>query len=160
MDRDDERLGGQYFVLRMRRCHQRDMLSFHLWLHHLCTVEAKHAVRVIKEHVEMPQKIPAKNSANVGIGCLEMLKVLNDNQRVCYSVRASFEYVQVRERRTRAETDADEPCSALDPQVKLGGQRGINRCDLGACIHQKVVRAGMVDRDRHNYLGALDEPEA
>src|SRR5216683_5554756 len=144
MDRDDERLGGQYFVLRMRRCHQRDMLSFHLWLHHLCTVEAKHIVRVINEHVEMPQKVPAKNSANVGIGCLEMLKVLNDNQRVCYSVRASFEYVQVRERRTRAETDADEPCSALNLQVKFISQRRIDAGDLGACIYEKVVGAGMV----------------
>src|SRR6266851_571700 len=160
MDRDDKRLGGQYFVLRMRRCHQRDMLSFHLWLHRLCVVEAKHVVRVIKEHVEMPQKIPAKNSADVGIGCLEMLEVLNDNEGACYSVRASFEYVQARERRTRAETDADEPCSALDPQVKLSGQRRIDGGDLGTCIHQKVVRAGMVDRDGNNDLGALDEPEA
>src|SRR5258708_31888911 len=116
------------------------MLPFHLWLHHLCVVEAKHAMSIIDEHVEMPQKVTAENSANARIGCLEMLKVLNDNQRVCYSVRASFEYVQVGERGTHAETDADEPCSALNPQVKLSGQRRINGCDLGACIHQKVVR--------------------
>src|SRR6266851_2898703 len=112
----------------MRRCQQRDMLSFHLWLHHLCIVEAKHAVSVIKEHVEM-------------------LEILNDNEGACYSVRAGFEYVQVRERRTRAETDADEPCSALNLQAKFIGQRRINGGDLGSGIDQKVVWAGVVDRD-------------
>jgi len=117
-------------------------------------------MRVIDEHIEMPQKVPTKNSADVRIDCLEMLKVLNDNERVCYSVRASFEYVQVRERRTGAETDPDEPCCALNPQVKLSRQRRINGGDLGACIYVTVVWTGMVDRNRHNYLGALDEPEA
>jgi hypothetical protein len=108
----------------------------------------------------MLQKVPTKNSANVRIDCLEMPKVLNDNERVCYSVRPSFKYVQVRKRRTRSQTDADKPGRALSPQAKFGGQRGIDRGDLGACIHQKVVWAGMVERDRHNYLRALDEPEA
>jgi hypothetical protein len=96
----------------------------------------------------------------VWIGCLEMFEALNNNQRVRYSMRASFEYFQVRKRRTRSETDADKPSRALSPQAKFSSQRGIDSCDLGACIHQKVVWAGMVDRDRHNYLRVLDEPEA
>ena len=154
MDRDDERLGEQYSAFGMRRCHQRDMFPFYLWLHDLCVVETKHAVRVIDEHVEMSQKVTAKNSANVRIGCLEMPEVLNDNQRVCYSVRTSFEYVQVRKRRTRAETDADEPGRTLNLQVKFSGQRRIDDGDLGACIHQKVIRAGVVDRDRNNDLAS------
>src|ERR1700704_4790429 len=99
MDRDDKRLGGQYFVLhfvlRMRRRHQRDMFSFYLWLHDLCIVEAEHAACVIDEHVEMAQKVTAENSADTRIGCLEMLHVLNDNQRVCLSMRAGFECVEV-----------------------------------------------------------------
>ena len=61
MDRDDERLGQQYSV-GMRRRHQRDMFSFYLRLHDLCVVEAEHAARVIDEHVEMAQKVTAKNS--------------------------------------------------------------------------------------------------
>ncbi len=32
-------------------------------------------MRVIDEHIEMPQKVPTKNSADVRIDCLEMLKV-------------------------------------------------------------------------------------
>jgi hypothetical protein len=108
----------------------------------------------------MPQKVAAKNSANFRIGCVETPKVLNDNQRVCYGVRTSFEYVHVRKRRTRAETDADESCGALNPQVKFSGQRRIDDGDLGACIHQKVIRAGVVDCDRNNYLRTLEESEA
>jgi hypothetical protein len=62
-------------------------------------------------------------AVDVRIGCLEMLKVLDDDQRVSYSVRASFQYLQVRERGTGAEADADEPCRTLNPQVKFSGQR-------------------------------------
>ena len=68
MDRDDKRLGEQYCGFRMRRCHQGDMFPFYLWLHDLRVVETKHAMGVIDEHVEMPEKVTAKNSANVGIG--------------------------------------------------------------------------------------------
>jgi hypothetical protein len=89
-----------------------------------------------------------------------MLEILDDGQRVCYSVRASFECVQVGKRRTRAKADADEAGSALNLQVKFSGQCRIDGGDLGACIYKKVVWAGMVDRDRHNYLRAPDEPEA
>src|SRR5580704_2665240 len=102
------------------------MFPFYLWPHEFCVIETKHIVCVIEKQVEMPQKVAAKNSANFRIGCVETPKVLNDNQRVCYGVRTSFEYVHVRKRRTRAETDADESCGALNPQVKFSGQRRID----------------------------------
>jgi hypothetical protein len=38
------------------------MFSFYLRLHDLCVVEVEHAARVIDEHVEMAQKVTAKNS--------------------------------------------------------------------------------------------------
>jgi hypothetical protein len=41
----------------MGRRNQGDMLPFHLRLHHLCVVEAKHTVYVVDEHIEMSQKI-------------------------------------------------------------------------------------------------------
>jgi hypothetical protein len=66
----------------------------------------------------------------------------------------------MRKRRTRAETDADKPGCALNPQVKFSRQRWIDSGDLGASIYEKVVWPGMVDYDGHNYLRALDEPEA
>jgi hypothetical protein len=136
------------------------MLPFHLWLHHLCVVETKHGVRVIDEHVEMPQKIPAENSANVRIGCVELFEVLNYNVWVCHRLRARFEQVQLRKRSTHVEADANKPGRALELQVKFSGQRRIDGGDLGAGVHQKVVWAGVVDNDRNKDLGALDEPEA
>jgi len=65
MNRDDEQRGEGYFVWRLRLCDQRDVPSFHGCLHHLRVVEAKHAVRVVHQHVEMPQKISSDNASNV-----------------------------------------------------------------------------------------------
>jgi hypothetical protein len=99
----------------------------------------------------------------VRIGCLQIPEVLNHNERVCYSVRPSFEYVQVRERRTRSQTDADKPGRSLSPQAKFSGQRGIDSVDLGACIHQKVVGAerlsatGTTIWERRTSVGVANE---
>jgi hypothetical protein len=82
MGRDDERLCVQYSPFRMRWRHQRDVFPFYLWLHDLCVVEAENGVRVIDEHVEMLEKVTAENSTDARIGGLEMLYVLNDNQRI------------------------------------------------------------------------------
>src|SRR5436190_13628817 len=99
------------------------MLPFQILLHELCVVETKHVMRVIEQQIEMPKKVAAKNSANLRIGCVEISKALNDNQRVCYGVLTSFKYLQVRKRRTRAETNADEPGRALNLQMKFFRQR-------------------------------------
>ncbi len=56
-------------------------------------------------------------------------------------------------------SDADDLSRVLTLQVKFGCQRWINHRDLGACVHEKVLRAGVVDHDRQNDLGALDEPK-
>jgi hypothetical protein len=85
------------FVWRLRRCHQRDVPSFHSCLHHLGVVEAKHAVRVVQQHIEMPQKIPSDTSSKVEIGCPERFEVLHHNGMVCNRVGAGFQQVQVRE---------------------------------------------------------------
>jgi hypothetical protein len=58
------------------------------------------------------------------------------------------------------ETHADEACSAFNLQMKYSCQRWIDGGDLGARINLKVVGASVVERDRNDYLGALDEPEA
>jgi hypothetical protein len=108
----------------------------------------------------MSQKIPAKNSANVGIGYLQIPEVVNDNHRVDCSVRASFEDVHVREGRMRVKADADQPYRTFHPQVKFRGQRRVDDGDLSACIDQKVVWAGVVDLDWNNYLGAPNQTEA
>ena len=91
-----EQRGQGYFVWRLRWCHQRDVPSFHGCLHHLCVVEAKHVVRVVHQHVEMPQKIPSDNASKVEIGCLQRLEVLHHNGMVCNRVRAGFQQVQIR----------------------------------------------------------------
>jgi hypothetical protein len=109
----------------------------------------------------MSQKIPPKNSAKVGTGALEVLEVLNDDERVGYGPRASLERVQLRKRSKSAVTNPDyDDSRAPNLQMKFSRQRWINHRHLGACVHQKVVGAGMVDRYRRNDLGALDEPEA
>ena len=135
LHRDNERLGGDYFVVGMGWRHQRDMFSLHLLLHHLCVVEAEHVMPVVDEHVEMPQKVTTENSANLRIGCVEIPKILNDNQRVCCGVRTNFKRVEVRKRRTCVETDTDQPGRAFNLQVKVGCQGGIDNGDLGASIH-------------------------
>src|ERR1700691_2938799 len=73
MDRDNEQPGQRYFVCCLRWCHQGDVPSFHGCLHHLCVIEAKHAVRVVHQHVEMAQKVPDDNAPKVEIGSLERL---------------------------------------------------------------------------------------
>ena len=79
MNRDNQQRGQRYFVWRLRWCRQGDVPSFHSCLHPLCVVEAKHTVRIVHQHVEMPQKIPSDNAAKVEIGCLERLEVLHQN---------------------------------------------------------------------------------
>ncbi len=56
--------GQRYFVCHLRRRNQCNALSFHLLLHHISVVEAEHAVLIVNEHVEVLQKIPARNSTN------------------------------------------------------------------------------------------------
>ena len=146
MDRNDKRFGRQCPLAETRRPHQRNMFALHLCLHHLCIIQAKHAVRVIDEHVEVLQKVPPKNPADVRIGCLKAVKVLYDNQSVSYGMRTRLEKIQMRKRRSGPETDADEPCRALNPKAKFGGQRRIYGGDLGTCIDQKVIRASVVDQ--------------
>jgi len=102
----------------------------------------------------MVEKISAENSANSRVGYPQIAEVLNDNHRVCCRVGASFQYLQVRQRRMGAEADADEPYGTFHRQVKFSGQRRIDRSDLSACIDQKIVWAGVVDLDRNNHLGA------
>ena len=96
MNRDDEQRGQGYCVWCLRWCHQRDVPSFHGCLHHLCVVDAKHAVRVVHQHVEMPQKIPYDNDSKVEICCLQRLEVLNFDEMVRNRVRAGFQQVQIR----------------------------------------------------------------
>jgi hypothetical protein len=106
------------------------------------------------------RKFPPKNPADVRIGCLKPFEALYDNQSVSHGLRTRLKKAQMRKRRPRAEADADEPCRPLNSQAKFGGQRRINGGYLGTCIDQKVVRAGVVDLDRNDYLRALDETEA
>jgi hypothetical protein len=44
-------------------------------------------------------------------------------------------------------------------QVEFGCQQWIHDGVQGACIHQKVEGAGMVNDYRHNYSGTLYEVE-
>jgi hypothetical protein len=44
--------------------------------------------------------------------------------------------------------------------VKFGCQQWIYHRELGACIHQKFMGAGMVNDYWHNYSGTLYEVEA
>ena len=116
-------------------------------------------MRVVHQHVEMPQKIPSENASKVEIGCLQRLQVLHHNGMVCNRVRAGFQQVQIRKGSMRTETDTDDLCRALGLQVKFGCQRWIHDRELGACIQQKFVGAGMVNDYRHNNSGALYEVE-
>ena len=124
MNRDDEKCGQRYFVWRLRWCRQGDVPSFHSCLHHLCVVEAKHAVRVVHQHVEMAQKIPPDNAAKVEIGCLHRLEVVHHNGMVGNRVRAGFQQVQIRRGSLRTETGTDHLSRALGLQVKFGCQQG------------------------------------
>ena len=142
------------------RCGELDVFSFDLFVHCLGFIETERAVGVVDEHIEMPEKIAAENSANVGVGCVELVEALKDDQSVLCGLGAGFEKVQVREEGAGAEADADEAGCALNSQVEVGGQGWLDDCDLGAGVYEEVVRAGVVDRERNDYLGALDEAQA
>ncbi len=159
MNRDDGQFGHGYFVWRLWQCLQRDVPSFHACLHHFCVVETKNPVRVVHQHVEMPQKIPSDNASNLEIGCTQRLQVLHHNGMVGNRMRARFQQPQIRKGSIRTETHTDDLSRASDLQVKFGCQQWIHDRGRGACIHQKVIGAGMVNDHRHNYSRTLYEVE-
>ena len=116
-------------------------------------------MRVVHQHVEMPQKIPSDNAAKLEIGCTQRLKILHHNGMVGNRVRAGFHQLHIRKGSVPAETDTDDLSRALGLQVKFVCQRWIHHCGQGACIHQKVIGAGMVNDYRHNDSRTLYEVE-
>jgi hypothetical protein len=116
-------------------------------------------MRVINEQIEVLKKVSGENSTKPMVRQLCFSKVLNDRQYAFDGVRAGIHPLQLRQRHTRVDSHPRHAGRSVCLEVEFVGKSRIDGCGLGAGIHEKIVRAGVVDSDGHNYQGALHEPK-
>jgi hypothetical protein len=87
------------------------------------------------------------------------VQVIDEHPLVGYRVRAGFDQIELGKGSRLARSGAGDHDGALGTQMKFGGERRIDHCDLGTAIQLKVVGAGVVDGNRQDDLVAVDEAE-
>jgi hypothetical protein len=88
MDSQDQPHCKWQNVIRVLRADQRDALPAYLGAHAPRGVKTEHLVSVIDEHVEMSQEVFSEHSPNVGIGSVDLAKVVDDGERVLDGLKA------------------------------------------------------------------------
>ena len=69
---------------------------------------------------------------------------------------AGINLVEVAVCTARLSRDAAQSCFALDPNVKIRGERGVDCSNLGTGVNEKVVWSVVVYRDADNDEGVLN----
>jgi hypothetical protein len=116
-------------------------------------------VSIVDEHVEMAKKVGPQNSTDVHVGSQGIVELRNKNLVMGYGKGAHFNQLQLRKGSLRWEAYGEHSSLAPALQLKFSSQGWIDRRDLCPGVHQKVIRPGVVDCDRNNYLRTLDETE-
>jgi hypothetical protein len=98
------------------------MRSFHARAHGSGVIEAKQAVRIVDQHVEVLEEIFAENALNVQVGGAQILDVIHEHSLVGDGVGTGLEKVELREGCSLARSGACDHGRALGVQMKCGGE--------------------------------------
>src|SRR5450631_3144289 len=135
------------------------MRSFDISAHRGRVVEAEKVVRIVDQHIELLEKVLAKNTLDVEASDLEIVEVIDEHFLVGDGVRASFEPVEAGEGSRGLGTDACYFGLPLCGEMEFGGQGGFDHRYLCAGVEEKAVGAGVVDGHGDNNVVVVDETE-
>src|ERR1017187_3593578 len=135
------------------------MRPFDVCAHRGRVVEAEEVVRIVDQHIELLEKVLAKNTLDVEASYLEIVEVIDQHFLVGDGVRTGFEPVEAGEGSGALGVDACGLGLPLGGEMEFGGQGGIDHGDLCAGVEEEAVGAGVVDGDGDNYVVVVDESE-
>src|ERR1017187_2414839 len=100
------------------------MRSFDICSHRGRVVETEKVVRIVDQHIELLEKVLAKNTLDVKASDLEIVEVIDEHFLVGDGVRAGFEPVEAGEGSGGLGVDACFLCPPRRGGVGVGGPGG------------------------------------
>src|ERR1035438_8105352 len=100
------------------------MRPFYICAHRGRVVETEEVVRIVDQHIELLEKVLAKNTLDVEASYLEIVEVIDQHFLVGDGVRTGFEPVEAGEGSGGLGIDACDLGLPLGGEMEVGGQGG------------------------------------
>src|ERR1700721_56253 len=119
MDGNNQPFHRGQFILRRLRRHEGNALAAYMISHRVGLVETKQFVPVVDKQVEMSEETLTQNSPNPRIGCSNLSKVVDDNERLVDYLRVGFQPIQNSYRGLRNAGDGNKADPALRLEIEF-----------------------------------------